>query len=104
MNNAHEPSFFVLYSACHQRCGRLIERTDFRVVTKQDLLQWSRDFAVPESFQPLPLHCDACAEDVPATHLRIVRDADPTPRTLVPEVEIKKFNPDDWLVKLHGDF
>lgn len=101
MNKSHEPSFFVLYSACHQRCGRFVERTDFRVVTKEDLFEWSRDFSSPGSFQPLPLHCDTCAEDVLATHVRIIKDADPHPRTVVPEVEIKKFHPDDWLVKIH---
>jgi len=103
MSRIHEPAFFVLYSACHQRCGRFVERTDFRVVTKNDLLEWSRDFVTPGSFQPLPLHCDRCAEDVTATHVRIIKDADPAPRTVVPEVEIKKFNPEDWLVSLHED-
>lgn len=100
MDKTHESSFLVLYSACHQRCGQLVERTDFRVVTKHDLLAWSRDMNTNSSFQPLPLHCDTCAEDVQATHVRIVRDGNPISRTVVPEVEIKKFKPEAWLIKI----
>jgi hypothetical protein len=100
LDKTHESSFFVLYSACHQRCGRFVERTDFRVVTRHDLIEWSRDVSANDSFQPLPLHCDACAEDVQATHVRIVRDGDPIARTVVPQVEIKKFKPKDWILKL----
>jgi hypothetical protein len=100
MDKTHEPSFFVLYSACHQRCGRLVERTDFRVVTKNDLDVWSKDMTTNASFQPLPLHCDTCAEDIQATHVRIVKDGDPIPRTVVPEVEIKKFKQEDWIFKM----
>jgi hypothetical protein len=100
MDKTHDPSFFVLYSAHHQRCGQSIERTDFRVVTRQDLFAWSRDLAANGSVQPLPIHCDTCAEDVQATHVRIVKDTDSIPRTIVPGVEIKSFHPDDWLLKI----
>ena len=100
MDKAHESSFSVLYSACHQPCGRSVERTDFRVVTKHDLFVWSLDMSKNDSFQPLPLHCDACAEDVQATHIKIVKDGEPVPRTVVPEVEINKFRPEDWIVKI----
>jgi hypothetical protein len=100
MDKTHESSFFVLYSACHQRCGQFVERTDFRVVTKNDLFVWSQDMSASGSFQPLPLHCDTCAEDVQATHVRIIKDGNPIPRTVVPEVEIKKFRPEDWIVKI----
>jgi len=27
-------------------------------------------------------------------------DADPLPRTVVPEVELKRFKPDDWIVNI----
>jgi hypothetical protein len=100
MDKTHEPSFFVLYSACHQRCGRLVERTDFRVVTKNDLDVWSKDMTTNASFQPLPLHCDTCAEDIQATHVRIVKDGDPIPRTVVPDVEIRRFRPEDWILRI----
>ena len=103
MDKTHESSFFVLYSACHQRCGRFVERTDFRVVTKHDLFEWSNDIATNGSFRPLPLHCDSCSEDLEATHVRIIKDGDPVPRTVVPEVEIKKFKPDNWIVTMKED-
>jgi hypothetical protein len=100
MDKTLESSFFVLYSACHQRCGRFLERADFRVVTKHDLFAWSKDISANNSFQPLPLHCDVCAEDIQATHVRIIKDGDPVSHTVVPEVEIKKFKPEDWIVKI----
>jgi hypothetical protein len=96
-NNAH---FFVLYSARHQRCGRFVERTDFRVVTLEDLFAWSADFSLNGIIQPLPLHCDACAENLEATHVRILHDAQSVARTVVPEVEIHRFHPNDWIHKL----
>lgn len=100
MNKIQDASFSVLYSARHQRCGRSVERTDFRVVTQQDLFRWSQDFVTADSFQPLPLHCDVCAEEVLPTHVRITKDVDSMTRTVVPEVEITKFNPDDWRVAI----
>jgi len=103
MDKTHESSFFVLYSACHQRCGHFVERTDFRVVTRLDLVAWSRDMSTNSSFQPLPLHCDTCAEDIQPTHVRIIKDGDPLPHTVVPEVEIKKFKPDEWIINLKED-
>jgi hypothetical protein len=103
MDKTHESSFFVLYSACHQRCGHFVERTDFRVVTKRDLVAWSQDMSTNGSFQPLPLHCDTCAEDIQPTHVRIIKDGDPLPHTVVPEVEITKFKPDDWIINLKED-
>jgi hypothetical protein len=53
--------------------------------------------------QPLPLHCDSCSEDVHPTHLRIIRGLDRVARTVVPETEIKKFNPEDWILKVTED-
>jgi hypothetical protein len=100
MGDSH---FFVLYSAQHSRCGHFIERADFRVVTKDDLFAWSRDTAATGSVQPLPLHCDRCSEDVQATHLRIIKDVYPVARTIVPEVEIKHFNANDWILKVNKD-
>ncbi|MBF8294332.1 MAG: hypothetical protein HW389_877 [Bacteroidetes bacterium] len=103
MDKTLDPSFFVLYSAHHQRCGQSIERTDFRVVTKQDLFAWSRDLAANGAVQPLPIRCDTCAEDVQATHVRIIKDAHSIPRTVVPDMEIKSFHPDDWILKIKED-
>jgi hypothetical protein len=100
MNTPHDPHFFVLYSAFHERCGHFLERADFRVVTKEDLFAWSRDMAAVGSVQPLPLHCNLCAEDIQPTHLRIIKDSDPHVYTVVPEVEIKRFNPNDWILKV----
>ena len=99
MENSHESHFLVVYSAQHERCGQFIEREDFRVVTKEDLFAWSRDMATSGSSHPLPLHCDLCAEDVQATHIRVIKDADSAAHTVVPEVDIKQFNPDDWILK-----
>ena len=95
MDETGDPHFFVLYSAQHSRCGHFVEWADFRVVTKDDLLAWSRDMATSGSLQPLPLRCDRCSEDVQATHLRIIKDVYPIAHTIVPEVEIKRFNPHD---------
>ena len=95
--NAH---FFVLYSARHQRCGQFVERTDFRVVTMEDLFVWSEDVTRSGAVQPLPLRCDACAEDVAATHVRILHDGQSVARTVVPEIEIHRFHPEDWILKL----
>ena len=103
MGSSYDPNFFVLYSAQHSRCGRFIERADFRVVTKDDLFAWSRDTASTGVVQPLPLHCDRCSEDVPATHLRIIKDVYPVARTIVPEVEIKQFNANNWILKVDKD-
>jgi hypothetical protein len=103
MGNSHDPHFFVLYSAQHRRCGHFIERADFRVVTKDDLFAWSRDTATKGSVQPLPLHCDQCSEDIEATHLRIIKDIYPVARTIVPEVEIKNFNANDWILKVNKE-
>ncbi|MEX1276316.1 MAG: hypothetical protein WEB62_07930 [Bacteroidota bacterium] len=94
-----EPHVFVLYSSRHRRCGQFIERADYRVLSENDLLTWSRDLNTNGTIKPLTLHCVACSEDFPATHLRIIEDIDPKPRTLVPEIEIKQFNPRDWIVK-----
>ena len=99
MDEAYDPHFFVLYSAQHGRCGHFIERADFRVVTKDDLFAWSRDAATTGFVQPL--HCDRCSEDVQATHLRIIKDIYPVARTIVPEVEIKHFNANDWILKVN---
>ena len=99
MGTSYDPHFFVLYSAQHTRCGRFIERADFRVVTKDDLFAWSRDTVTTGFVQPLPLHCDRCSEDVQATHLRIIKDIYPIARTIVPEVEIRRFNANDWILK-----
>jgi hypothetical protein len=98
MGSAEDSRFFVLYSALHSRCGHFVERADFRVVTEDDLFVWSRDMTNSGLIQPLPLRCDQCAEDVPATHLRIIRDDYPLPHTVVPEVKIKHFNPNDWIL------
>jgi hypothetical protein len=103
MGNFDDPHFFVLYSAQHSRCGYFIERADFRVVTKEDLFAWSRDTATAGFVQPLPLHCDRCSEDLQATHLRIIKDMYPIARTIVPEVEIKHFNANDWILKVNKD-
>lgn len=99
METQHETHFFVLYSAHHQPCGHFIERADFRVVTREDLVAWSSDVATTGSIQPLPLHCDSCSEDVHPTHLRIIKGLDAVARTVVPEIEIRKFNPEDWILK-----
>jgi len=103
MGNSYDSHFFVLYSAQHRRCGNFIERADFRVVTKADLFAWSRDTVTTGSVQPLPLHCDRCSEDVEATHLRIIKDVYPIARTIVPEVEIKHFNANDWILKVNKE-
>jgi len=99
MNAPPESHFFVLYSAHHKRCGHYLERADFRVITKADLDAWSRDLTVNGLVNALPLHCDSCSEDVQPTHLRIIEDAHLMPRTIVPEIEITKFNPHDWILK-----
>ena len=104
MEKNQESSFFVLYSAYHKRCGQFVERADFRVVTREDLLAWSKDMAKTGSVQPLPLHCDTCAVDVRATHIRILKDADSIQRTVVPDIEIGHFKPDDWILKTKEDF
>ena len=98
MNSPDSTRFFVLYSAQHVRCGHFLERADFRVVTRDDLLAWSLDMAKAGAIQPLPLHCDQCSEDVQATHLRIIKDDYPLPHTVVPEVKIRLFNPNDWIL------
>jgi hypothetical protein len=103
MKNSCDSHFFVLYSAQHQRCGHFIERADFRVVTKDDLFAWSRETASAGRVQPLPLHCDRCSEDVQATHLRIIKDVYPVARTIVPEVDIKHFNANDWILKVNKE-
>lgn len=95
--------FVVLYSAHHPSCGRYIERSDFRVVTREDLFAWSNDMRASGGVQPLPLHCDACAEDFYPTHVRITRDATASVHTVVPEIEIKKFNPEDWILNATHD-
>jgi hypothetical protein len=100
LDNDHHSHFFVLYSARHQRCGQFVERTDFRVVTREDLFAWSEDVTHNGSVQPLPLRCDACSEDLQATHIRILHDAQSVARTVVPEVEIQQFHPNDWILKL----
>jgi hypothetical protein len=102
MDSPNETHFLVLYSAHHERCGHFIERADFRVATKEDLIAWSHDMATGGSAHPLPLHCDNCAEDLQATHIRIVKDADPIAHTVVPELEIERFNPDSWILKPDG--
>jgi hypothetical protein len=99
MDNLYIPHFFVLYSAQHSRCGHYIERADSRVVTKDDLFAWSLNTGTSGCIQPLPLHCDRCSEDVQATHLRIIKDVYPVAHTIVPEVEIKRFNANDWILK-----
>lgn len=99
MEKQHETHFFVLYSAHHQPCGHFIERADFRVVTREDLFAWSSDMATTGSVQPLPLHCDSCSEDLHPTHLRIIRDSDSVTQTVVPEIDIRTFNPEDWIFK-----
>jgi hypothetical protein len=68
-------------------------------MTKDDLVAWSNDLTVNGLVSALPLHCDSCLEDVQPTHLRIVEDADLMPKTIVPEIEITKFNPHDWILK-----
>src|SRR3989304_151521 len=88
-----EPHVFVLYSSRHDRRGRFIERADYRVLSENDLLTWSRDLNPNGTVKPLTLHCVACSEDFPPTHLRIIEDIDPVPRPLVPEIEIKNFIP-----------
>jgi hypothetical protein len=103
MDKVRESFFFVLYSAHHKRCGQFVERPDFRVVTHQDLVAWSHDMTMQGSVQPLPLHCDTCAEDIQPTHIRIIKDADSIPHTVVPDIEIASFNPDDWILKVKGD-
>ena len=103
MDETGDPHFFVLYSAQHSRCGHFVEWADFRVVTKDDLLAWSRDMATSGSLQPLPLRCDRCSEDVQATHLRIIKDVYPIAHTIVPEVEIKRFNPHDWILNVNRE-
>jgi hypothetical protein len=40
---------------------------------------------------------------VQATHVRIIKDAHSIPRTVVPDVEIKSFHPDDWILKIKED-
>lgn len=99
MDPLQESHFFVLYSARHNRCGHFLERADFRVMTKSDLINWSRDMAANGLANALPLHCDACAEKVQPTHVRVVEDANPMPRTIVPEMEIAAFNPNDWIIR-----
>ena len=103
MDKAYDPHFFVLYSAQHGRCGLFIERADFRVVTKDDLFAWSRDTSSTGLVQPLPLHCDRCSEDVQPTHLRIIKDVYPVVQTIVPEVEIKRFDANDWILRVNKD-
>jgi hypothetical protein len=93
------PHVFVLYSSRHHRCGQFIERADFRVQSEDDLLAWSRDLNNNGTVKPLTLHCVACSVDFSPTHLRIIEDIDPKPRTLVPEIEIKHFIPQDWIAK-----
>lgn len=96
---SRDSHFFVLYSARHGRCGQFVERADYRVLSKNDLLRWSKDLGANGLVKPLSLHCAACAEDFVPTHLRIIEDIDPTARTVVPEIEIRKFNPSDWIIK-----
>jgi hypothetical protein len=103
MEKHRETHFFVLYSAHHQPCGHFIERADFRVVTRDDLFAWSSDMASTGSVQPLPLHCDSCSEDIRPTHLRIIKDSESAAQTVVPEIEIRKFNPEDWIFKVKED-
>lgn len=100
MDTHHESHFFVLYSAHHKRCGHFIERADFRVVTREDLDAWSRDMTAIGSVQPLPLHCFTCAEELQPTHIRIIEDSDPIAHTIVPEVEISHFKPNDWILRV----
>jgi len=94
-----DPHFFILYSARHHRCCQFVERADYRVISKEDLFAWSQEVAARGSVEALSLHCDACAEDFSPTHLCILEDTDPMGRTVVPEMEIEKFNPSDWLLK-----
>ncbi len=100
MEKSAAAHFSVLYSAQHKRCGNYIERADFRVATKEDLFAWSEEVSSKGSVQPLPLRCDACAEDLSPTHLRIIKDEYTLAHTVVPEVEIKGFSPESWLLKM----
>jgi hypothetical protein len=100
MDQPSESHYFVLYSAQHKRCGNHIERADFRVATKEDLFAWSDEIALHGSVKALPLHCDTCAEDLQPTHLRIINNTRIISHTVVPEVEIKGFNPENWIVKM----
>jgi hypothetical protein len=100
MNTAPESHFFVLYSTHHKRCGHYVERADHRVITKDDLVDWSHDLTVNGLVSALPLYCNNCSEDVQPTHLRIIEDTNPMPRTIVPEIEITKFNSRDWILKM----
>lgn len=98
MNAPEKPLFFILYSARHERCGEFLERADYRVITKEDLLKWSRGMLPETRPNILPLHCDKCSEDIVPTHLRIIADTDVSVQLVVPEIEIKKFNPRDWIL------
>ena len=100
MDKSVTTHFSVLYSAQHKRCGNYVERADFRVATKEDLFAWSEEVTSRGSVQALPLRCDACAEDLTPTHLRIIKDEQSLPHTVVPEVEIKGFSPESWIVKM----
>ena len=99
MTNSRESHFFILYSARHQRCGHFIERADYRVVSKDDLIAWSRDLTSNGKPKILSLHCDKCAEDISPTHLRIIEDTEPVTRTVVPEMDLRRFDPKDWILK-----
>ena len=103
MDKPAESRFSVLYSAQHKRCGNYVERADFRVATKEDLFAWSDEITLKGSVKPLPLRCDTCSEDLPPTHLRIIKDEHTLAHTVVPEVEIRGFSPEHWIVKMKED-
>ncbi|MBI3586712.1 MAG: hypothetical protein HY088_06250 [Ignavibacteriales bacterium] len=98
MDAEEKPLFFVLYSAHHERCGEFLERADSRITTKEDLLRWSQGMLPGMQPDTLPIHCYKCAEDVTPTHLRIIAEVGSTVQSVVPEIEIKKFNPGDWIL------
>ncbi|MFH0992010.1 MAG: hypothetical protein V1799_18550 [bacterium] len=100
MTDSQQSHIFLLYSARHQQCGHYIERVDYRISSKEDLVLWTKKLNIAAPDSVLSLHCDKCSKDFMPTHVRVIEDTHLIVKTLVPEIEIKKFNPADWILKI----
>ena len=62
----------LIYSAIHDRCGMELRRSDWRIVTQEDLNALQRDTTSNGRLNMIELYCHRCVETFMPTHLQIV--------------------------------
>ena len=75
--------FSLIYTTIHNTCGQLIQRSDYRFMSREDLKM---------DIIPLKLHCHKCWSEINATHFEVWESERLGVEKIVDETTIDQLN------------